>query len=231
MNEPKKRGRPSKAEIAARIRETAPVEPSAEAVLKDALADQKELSEAQVLANDAGMLAFIASSKALKSNMEAQALGSSLPPEHAVETERWNAAADAAISIASAQAYALRIWAGQTAEMKRDERIRRCEAALQGQNLPTEGVRYPGGESSEVAVKFDPKADQSPAQVLAMKIWAGQSTDVHRHERIARIGRALQEQGLSTGGIMYPASIDRINVDDDEPVFWRMKMPGTEGIV
>ena len=199
MNEPKKRGRPSKAEIATRIRDNA--DP---AIIALPVVDTPN--------------GFVVAPQTQAEQELKDVLVESMRLDPPPDLER-------------AQTYALRIWAGQTAEMKRDERIRRCEAALQGQSLPTEGVRYPGGESSEVAVKFDPKAQQSPAQVLAMKIWAGQSTDVHRHERIARIERALQEQGLSTAGIMYPASIDRINVDDDEPAFWRMKMPGTEGIV
>jgi hypothetical protein len=42
-----------------------------------------------------------------------------------------------------AHAYAMRIWSGQSSSLKRSERIARCEAALQGQNLPTEGVKYP----------------------------------------------------------------------------------------
>jgi hypothetical protein len=131
-----------------------------------------------------------------------------------------------------AQAYAMRIWSGQTAEMKRAERIRRCEVALKGQGLPTDGVKYPGaGENAEIPVRFDPKAQQSPAQALAMRIWNGQSNVVHRPERIARIERALQEQGFSIDGIRYPASADRYDEADDEPVFWRMKMPGAEGIV
>jgi hypothetical protein len=131
-----------------------------------------------------------------------------------------------------AQAYAMRVWSGQTAEMKRAERIRRCERALQEQGLPTEGVKYPGAnENAEIPAPFDSKAQQSPAQALAMRIWAGQSTDVHRPERIARIERALKEQGLSIEGIRYPASVDRYDDADDEPVVWRMKMPGAEGIV
>lgn len=84
MNEPKKRGRPSKAELAAR--EQAIPEP----------------------------------------------MGVVLPGKDA------NVAA-----FEAAQGYALRVWHGQSVSLPRNERIRRCNAALEGQNLPTEGVEYP----------------------------------------------------------------------------------------
>lgn len=48
-----------------------------------------------------------------------------------------------------AQAYAMRVWSGQASDLKRAERIARCERALQGQNLPTEGVLYPTGGEDE----------------------------------------------------------------------------------
>jgi hypothetical protein len=203
MNEPKRKpGRPSKAEVAARV----PV------INGDTSREPEDAMSAAGITFDAG--------------------DSRVPP---VFAEQKTPAGVIVITetpdLERAQTYAMRIWAGQTAEMKRAERIRRCEAALQGQGLPTEGVKYPGGESDEIPVRFDPKAAQSPAQALAMKIWAGQSTDVHRPQRIERIERALKEQGFSTEGIRYPASADRHAEGDDEPVFWRMKMPGAEGIV
>jgi hypothetical protein len=43
-----------------------------------------------------------------------------------------------------AQAYAMRVWAGQARDVKRAEKIARVQRALQGQNLPTDGIRYPG---------------------------------------------------------------------------------------
>ena len=43
-----------------------------------------------------------------------------------------------------AQAYAMRVWSGQSDSVGRNERIRRVKAALEGQNLPTDGVRFPG---------------------------------------------------------------------------------------
>jgi hypothetical protein len=42
------------------------------------------------------------------------------------------------------------------------------------------------------------------AQAHALRVWAGQSRDVKRAERIARIKRALAEQNLPTDGICYP---------------------------
>jgi hypothetical protein len=45
--------------------------------------------------------------------------------------------------VSAAQAYALRVWNGQSPNVPRNERIRRVMAALNGQNLPTEGVELP----------------------------------------------------------------------------------------
>ena len=42
-----------------------------------------------------------------------------------------------------AQAYANRVWAGQSPDVKRAERIERVKRALAGQNLPFEGVVLP----------------------------------------------------------------------------------------
>lgn len=53
-------------------------------------------------------------------------------PEDAMDDQR-----------AKAQAYAMRVWAGQSPDMDRAWRIGRCNAALEGQNLPTEGVEFP----------------------------------------------------------------------------------------
>jgi hypothetical protein len=45
--------------------------------------------------------------------------------------------------VSPSQAYAMRVWNGQADIVPREERIRRCIAALEGQNLPTEGIEYP----------------------------------------------------------------------------------------
>jgi hypothetical protein len=52
-------------------------------------------------------------------------------------------------SLDRAQAYAMRVWSGQASDLKRAERIARVKRALEGQNLPTEGVKYPGSEDDE----------------------------------------------------------------------------------
>jgi hypothetical protein len=42
-----------------------------------------------------------------------------------------------------AQAYAMRVWSGQSVDVPRAERIERCMNALRGQNLPTDGLSFP----------------------------------------------------------------------------------------
>ena len=42
-------------------------------------------------------------------------------------------------------AYAARVWAGQSVDVPRGERVARIMAALEGQNLPTDGVKIPEG--------------------------------------------------------------------------------------
>ena len=44
---------------------------------------------------------------------------------------------------AAAQAYADRVWAGQSISMSREWRIERVKAALEGQGLPFDGVELP----------------------------------------------------------------------------------------
>ena len=43
----------------------------------------------------------------------------------------------------AAQAYAMRVWDGQSVDVPRAERIERCMNALRAQNLPTDGVSFP----------------------------------------------------------------------------------------
>lgn len=74
---------------------------------------------------------------------------------------KWSSAADPATiptewvapvvddSLERAQAYAMRIWAGQSESLKTGERIARIVLALQGQNLPTEGIKYPGATDDD----------------------------------------------------------------------------------
>jgi hypothetical protein len=39
------------------------------------------------------------------------------------------------------------------------------------------------------------------AQSYAKRVWAGQSSDLHRKERLARVEAALKAQGLSMEGV------------------------------
>ena len=45
--------------------------------------------------------------------------------------------------VSAAQAYADRVWAGQSISTLRSWRIERVKAALEGQNLPFDGVELP----------------------------------------------------------------------------------------
>jgi hypothetical protein len=48
-----------------------------------------------------------------------------------------------------AQAYAMKVWAGQSDSIDRNERIARIERALAGQGLPHDAIQYPGTEDDE----------------------------------------------------------------------------------
>jgi len=43
-----------------------------------------------------------------------------------------------------AQAYAMRVWGGQSESLKRSERIARVMRALEGQSYSTDGIKLPG---------------------------------------------------------------------------------------
>ena len=43
----------------------------------------------------------------------------------------------------AAQAYAMRIWSGQSVDLPRAERVRRVAAGLEGQNMSMDGVELP----------------------------------------------------------------------------------------
>ena len=47
-------------------------------------------------------------------------------------------------------------------------------------------------------------SDRDLAQHLAERIWAGQSSDLPRHERIARVTRGVEAQGFSMEGVVLP---------------------------
>lgn len=112
MNEPKKRGRPSKADIAAR----------------EAVASREDVLDPRPMV----VLQEVVSQR--------------LPVLEAVMT---NAMIDDGKRFDRAQAYAMKVWAGQSTELKRAERIARIERALEGQNLPTAGIKYPEGQDDD----------------------------------------------------------------------------------
>lgn len=67
------------------------------------------------------------------------------------------------------------------------------------------------------------------AQAYAMRVWAGQADDLGRGDRIARVVRALEAQGLPTGGIKYPGEQDGDDwtEEDEAPVVWRTQRDST----
>ncbi len=60
-----------------------------------------------------------------------------------------------------AQAYALRVWAGQSESLKRSERVARVMRALEGQSYSTDGIKLPGAE-----VDDDDWTDEDEAPVV-----------------------------------------------------------------
>ena len=45
-------------------------------------------------------------------------------------------------------------------------------------------------------------SDRDLAQHLAERVWAGQSTDLPRHERLARVKKAVEAQGFLMDGVV-----------------------------
>lgn len=43
------------------------------------------------------------------------------------------------------------------------------------------------------------------AQDMALRIWNGQSPDLLRHDRIERVARGLEAQGMSMDNVVLPA--------------------------
>lgn len=112
MNEPKKRGRPGKADVVAR--EAKP-----------------EGGDVTHNGDTSGQLERVQVESAQASNsLTSMSIGES-------------------VFAIRAQAYAMMVWAGQSADLGRAERIARCERALTAQNLPTEDVKYPGAQDAE----------------------------------------------------------------------------------
>lgn len=67
-------------------------------------------------------------------------------------------------------------------------------------------------------------AENEKAQAYAMRVWAGQADDLGRGDRIARVMRALEGQGLPTADVKYPGGRDGDDdwtEEDEAPVVWR----------
>lgn len=57
------------------------------------------------------------------------------------------------------------------------------------------------GAEIEAAVLASMAASNAAAQAYAERVWAGQSVDVPRKERLERVRKALEGQGLSMDGV------------------------------
>lgn len=129
MNEPKRRGRPTNAERAAKAALVESVRLDPPKACPECKQEVGHYDDCPV-----GMGVVISSP-----------IGGEGIPE-------WPIGADAALLrahgikvdlLASAQAYALRVWEGQSVSLPRHERIERVKRALAGQNLPFDGVELP----------------------------------------------------------------------------------------
>ena len=65
--------------------------------------------------------------------------------------------------------------------------------------------RVKRGRPAKVVAIETPVVGESASQAYAMRVWNGQSVDVPRAERIARVFNALLGQNLPTDGIVFPA--------------------------
>lgn len=72
------------------------------------------------------------------------------------------------------------------------------EQAAENQNAGDRVKRR--GRPPKVVI-VTPAPDSRLAQAYAERVWAGQSPDVPRKERMERIVRALEAQGMSAEGI------------------------------
>lgn len=66
---------------------------------------------------------------------------------------------------------------------------------------PPKVADAPVVEIVEAVVEVIQPPVESPAQVLARRIWDGQGPDLNRDERIRRIAERLAEQGYTMEGI------------------------------
>jgi hypothetical protein len=134
MNEPKKRGRPTNAEIAAR--EAAKQVPGSGPTVNGDTAGQLERVEDErgdMRSDDPEMQAFIDERRAAVADLHARATSAGVADDRADR----------------AQAYAMRVWSGQSVSLNRTDRIKRATAAVAGQNLPIDALKFPGGADDE----------------------------------------------------------------------------------
>ena len=66
---------------------------------------------------------------------------------------------------------------------------------------PPKVADAPVVEIVEAVVEVIQPPVESPAQVLARRIWDGQGPDLNRNERIKRVAARLAEQGYTMEGI------------------------------
>ncbi len=64
-----------------------------------------------------------------------------------------------------------------------------------------------GNQVRRVGRPPNPKPD-SPEQVYALRIWSGQSPDLPRAERIARVAAGLEGQKMNMDGVVLPVTHD-----------------------
>lgn len=131
MNETKKRGRPSKAELAAREadkqREQQALPPVTHNGDTDHWPDTYEpATEASAMTEEA-----MPQIPALLKPVEAVQVAAVVPQ-----------------ASEAAQAYALKVWSGQSDSLGRGERVKRVKAALEGQGMSFDGVKLPGDDQS-----------------------------------------------------------------------------------
>lgn len=159
------------------------------------------------------------------SNAEREAkLLAATGPTHNGDTEHWpepspepTQAPGAALlrapaeAIAQAQELADRIYAGQSNALKPEVRRARILVALQERGLPFD-IKWPDEVEPEQAKPAPPKPTDAPqsaddrakAQAYAMKVWGGQTPTLGRAERVYRVRKAVEGQGLSMDGVELP---------------------------
>jgi hypothetical protein len=118
------------------------------------------------------------------------------------------------LAAAEAQTLVDRIYAGQANDLKPEVRRARILVALQERGLPTDQIDWPD-ERPEPQKPNDPHrpqdriqddAERAVAQAYALKVWAGQEFSLGRAERVLRVRKAIEGQGLSMHGVELPGN-------------------------